>query len=188
MKVLTNSIVFTKIIHRKCSLIAIRFAHSIGHVKVQDEINRESFWHLENFVSAHADIKSKTLINNLTALKAELYSSRAKNVRILQLTEQIAYDLNGIRFTNCKSGKDRTSMSCTLEQVRKAGQLFGVDELEQGKLFQQMLDTLRSEGVRRSNTTKNVGVPKYAFNAIRIMTLPKLYQPPSGTYGNYVQT
>ena len=79
-------------------------------------------------------------------------------------------------------------MSCTLEQVRKAGQLFDFNEINQGKLFQQMLDTLRSEGVRRANTSKNVGVPKYAFNAIRIMTLPKPYRPPPGTYGNYVQT
>ena len=139
-------------------------------------------------MSSHADIKNRNLINNLTALRTELYSSRTKNVRILQLTEQIAYDLYAIRFTNCKSGKDRTSMSCTLEQVRKAGQMFGFNEINQGKLFQQMLDTLRSEGVRRSNTTKNVGVPKYAFNAIRIMTLPTLYRPPGGTYGNYVQT
>lgn len=139
-------------------------------------------------MSSHADIKNKNLINNLIALKSELYSNRAKNVRILQLTEQIAYDLNAIRFTNCKSGKDRTSMSCTLECVRKAGQLFSFNEISHSKLFQQMLDTLRSEGVRRSNTTKNIGIAKYAFNPLRVMILPKLYQPPSGTYGKNVQT
>ena len=156
---------------------------SIGQVKIQDEINKASFFNLENFITSHADIRSKTLIDNLIALKSELYSNRAKNVRILQLTEKIAYDLNAIRFTNCKSGKDRTSMSCTLEQVRKCGSLFNFNEMNQTKLFQHMLDTLRGEGVRRINTTKNIGVPKYAFNALRVMTLPTFYRPPPHSIG-----
>lgn len=161
--------------------------NSLGHVKIQEEINKKSFLDLEKFVTSHADIKNTNLVDNLTALRNELYSSRAKNVRIFQLTEQIAYDLEAIRFTNCKSGKDRTAMACTLEQIRKAGKLFNFNELTHGKQFQQMLDTLRSEGTRRENTRKNVGVAKYAFNSIRVLTFPSLYRPPNGTYSN-IQT
>lgn len=79
-------------------------------------------------------------------------------------------------------------MACTLEQVRKSGQIFNFNEINQSKLFQQMLDTLRSEGVRRTNTTKNIGVNKYAFNSLRVMTLPKLYRPPAGSYSKNIQT
>jgi inositol polyphosphate-4-phosphatase len=166
-------------------------AETFGQVKAQDEINKKSFFKLENFITNQAvfeqDSNSTELVDELAALRNELYSQRAKNIRVLMLMERICANVGGIRFTSCKSAKDRTGMAVTLEEARAAFEFCALSELDNSSLFQQMLDTLRSEGVRRENTRKNVGVAKYAFNSLQIMTLPKLLRPPPGTYG-YVQS
>ena len=165
-------------------------AETFGHVRLQDEINKCSFFRLEQFITNQAIVDDNALIDELAALKSELYSHRAKNTRVLQLMERIGRRLHAVRFTSCKSAKDRTAMAVTLEEARLSFDLnadLGLSELRQSQLFQQMLDTLRSEGTRRENTRKNLGAAKYAFNSLQLMTLPKLYRPPPGTYGN-VQT
>lgn len=115
----------------------------LGHVKLQEEINKESFYQLENYVTSNLRVMSPKLMDDLTGLKMELYSDRVKNVRIHHLMQQINYQLNGIRFTSCKSAKDRTSMAVTLEEVKYCFSYLELDEMENCTLFQQMLDTLR---------------------------------------------
>lgn len=40
-----------------------------------------------------------------------------KNIKLLQTAEDITHEVGGVRFTLCKSAKDRTSMAVTLEQM-----------------------------------------------------------------------
>lgn len=113
-----------------------------GYVKLQETINKNSYHQLESYVDK-IFMEDNVLLSDMGALRTEIWSNRAKNVRILSLSEKIAQSLYAIRFTSCKSGKDRTSMSATLEEARLCTQLFGISEFADAPLFQRILDTLR---------------------------------------------
>uniref|UniRef100_A0A182W428 phosphatidylinositol-3,4-bisphosphate 4-phosphatase n=1 Tax=Anopheles minimus TaxID=112268 RepID=A0A182W428_9DIPT len=124
-------------------------------------------------------VPDHTVAKFLDDMESELRANGSKNYAILQLAEEVTRAVQGLRFTSCKSAKDRTSMAVTLEQCRVLQQEF---HLSAGNA-QNVLNTMRSEGTRSDNTMKNVGTRKYAFNMPQVLSLPAVYRPPAGTYG-----
>ncbi|XP_020297067.1 type II inositol 3,4-bisphosphate 4-phosphatase isoform X5 [Pseudomyrmex gracilis] len=171
-------------------------AESLGTTKPQEKSNMDNFDRLNEYYLrfkklnlpteptstrfATRSILGHTLSDMMANLKTCVQEKVNKNVEILQLSSQICRRMRGLRFTSCKSAKDRTGMSITLEQVNILTSEYHLAEHE----YMRALDCMRSEGCRRENTWKNIGVRKYAFNSLQILTLPKHYRPPTGTYGS----
>lgn len=122
----------------------------------------------------------RKLDRDLAALAAEIRAeniSGGKHPRVLQLAGDIVRMLHGSRLTCCKSGKDRTGMSVTLEEARLLQQRHGLSRHRVG----ETASLLREHGVRLAICRKNIGRSAYAFNAFQSAMLPKEYKPPSNT-------
>ncbi|CAK1554649.1 unnamed protein product [Leptosia nina] len=127
-----------------------------------------------------ASSRIKPLEEVMENLKKAVQKKVPKNIEVLHLAALATRHMNGIRFTSCKSAKDRTGMSVTLEQCSILSAEYHLAEHEMKKA----LDVMRSEGCRRENTYKNIGVKKYAFTKKQVKALPEEYRPPTGTYGS----
>jgi len=114
----------------------------------------------------------------LNIMKDAVHCKKNKNVDILHLASQICRRLHGLRFINCKSGKDRTGMAASLEQIQILSREYDLAEHE----YQKALDAMRSEGTRIENCLKNIGSPKYAFGTLQLTTFPYQYRAPLGTF------
>ena len=118
---------------------------------------------------------------NLVKLKRAIENEddRKKNVDLLMLSADLVRWLGGMRVCSCKSAKDRTSMSLTLEEARLLVNLHKVDETDE-----RLANVMREHGVRLINVHKNTGVPKFAFNSLQRKMLPQKYRPPLSTVGS----
>ncbi|XP_075990875.1 inositol polyphosphate-4-phosphatase type I A [Anticarsia gemmatalis] len=134
----------------------------------------------DHMAASRASSRTKPLEEVMENLRISVHKKIPKNVEVLHLASLATRLMNGVRFTSCKSAKDRTGMSVTLEQCSILATEYHLAEHEMKKA----LSIMRSEGCRRENTLKNIGVRKYAFTKKQVMALPLEYRPPPGTYGS----
>eukprot|EP00903_Cladosiphon_okamuranus_P019670 g18080.t2 len=126
-----------------------------------------------------------------------------KNTAILLEAQLAVRRLCGGRVTFCKSGKDRTAMSVTLEEAlllaettsqrtepnsssAGSGVAAAVSGGEGWRAAERSgalgdANVLREHGCRLLVAEKNVGRPLYSFNALQRQFIPELYQPPPQT-------
>ncbi|KAL7694197.1 putative inositol 3,4-bisphosphate 4-phosphatase [Plasmopara halstedii] len=173
-------------------------ANTVGKASVQKDINAENVMELEAYVKnftewvhkkQRRDVSSIPIYStedldriqtSLIALKVNIQlSGRSKRMAILSLSSSIARCVGGGRVTMCKSAKDRTSMSITLEEANLLVRSHGLvaDDME------AFTNLLRTYGVRRENARKNIGKAQYCFSALQNYMLPQDYQCPPGTGG-----
>ena len=123
-------------------------AESLGLTNVQQRSNQDNFERLQNYWlkfrklnpnsnnPKESDLHLKMLFEKL---KQSLVSSKCKNVDILHISSEIGRNLNGLRFTSCKSAKDRTGMAVTLEQCHILLKEYYLAE----NMFTEVIDCMR---------------------------------------------
>uniref|UniRef100_A0A3Q0RA00 Inositol polyphosphate-4-phosphatase type II B n=1 Tax=Amphilophus citrinellus TaxID=61819 RepID=A0A3Q0RA00_AMPCI len=90
----------------------------------------------------------QSLADLMSSLERSVESKKRKNVEVLWIAAMVCRKVNGVRLTSCKSAKDRTAMSVTLEQCALLR--------EQHTLSQQHFSTAL-DCMRRCNPT---GLPQ----------------------------
>lgn len=127
-------------------------SEALGYTKEQHRSNWDNFDRLKQYqirykklqVNAIQNLKGTILQPQATAkllnsMEEALRNNTSKNIKILHLAQDICRSVQGIRFTSCKSAKDRTAMAVTLEECKILQQEFHLPVTN----LQNVLNTMR---------------------------------------------
>ncbi|XP_041821254.1 type II inositol 3,4-bisphosphate 4-phosphatase-like [Chelmon rostratus] len=159
-------------------------AERFGDSSLQERVNQQSCERLRAYCSTLTDrlpdaAGLQSLSELLSSLERSVETRKRKNVEVLWVAATVCRKVNGVRLTSCKSAKDRTAMSVTLEQCVLLRERHTLGQQH----FSTALDCMRRDGCRMENVQKNVGSRKFAFSGVQLLTFPKLYRPPDGSFG-----
>ncbi|XP_041635608.1 type II inositol 3,4-bisphosphate 4-phosphatase-like [Cheilinus undulatus] len=159
-------------------------AERFGDSSLQERINQQSCEQLKVYCQTLRDklphmAGIQSLPELLSSLDRCVETRKRKNVEILWIAATVCRQVNGVRLTSCKSAKDRTAMSVTLEQCVLLRDRHTLSQQN----FSTALDCMRRDGCRMENVQKNIGSRKFAFSSVQLLTFPKLYRPPDGSFG-----
>uniref|UniRef100_A0A4W6BTQ6 Inositol polyphosphate-4-phosphatase type II B n=1 Tax=Lates calcarifer TaxID=8187 RepID=A0A4W6BTQ6_LATCA len=96
-------------------------AERFGDSSPQERVNQQSCERLKAYCDKLRDklpdvAGIQSLSDLLLSLDRSVESRKRKNVEVLWIAAMVCRKVNGVRLTSCKSAKDRTAMSVTLEQ------------------------------------------------------------------------